>query len=76
MCACVCMCACACVYRYICIYIHLHIYVYICNPVFFVFLFQHWGADSILHIAIRSAKTSAVLAVAEVPMRCVPPGKC
>ena len=34
---------------------------------------SHWGADSILHIAVRSAKTSAMLASAEVPMRCVPP---
>lgn len=34
---------------------------------------SHWGADSILHIAVRSAKTSALLASAELPMRCVPP---
>jgi broad specificity phosphatase PhoE len=34
---------------------------------------SHWGADSILHIAVRSAKTSSLLASAELPMRCVPP---
>jgi len=32
---------------------------------------SHWGADTVLHLAVRSGKDSALLASAEVPMGCV-----